>query len=418
MIDIKLFIKQEFIFLLLLLIFFLNLYEKGFYMCFILAFYLITTRFSSFVYSLDKLGVILVLFSLTYTLFYIINTDDRSSIILAYTIAPITFYGIGKYFSTKYRSYNVYFFLFVFISLGYSILPAVSIFYQVIQNGFTGERDIRLLTRVEKSGATLLGSYFTMNMAAIGTIFVRNEKRLVKGIKFISLGAFIISLICVFRIASRTQLIIASTSIVVTVLYLMFKQSFSKNIRLLFMVAIILTVTLVNVSSDSPFLNVLNQRNNSEESLMGANGRADLWAESLKNLTTKPFGWKMGGYASYISEYSHNLWLDVDRVAGIIPFIFLSLFTLLCIALIIKTLKIAPLQLYFNITVLVWFIGFMAVFFVEPVIEGIFALFLIFCLFIGILSGFVKADLFNKNRLRECRHNNFKYKDENFNHII
>ncbi len=401
--DIQLFVKKEFLFLLLLLVFFLDLYEKGYYMCFILALYFFTIKFTFLVSSLDKLGIILVLFSLTYSVFYIINTDDRTSIILLYAIAPITFYGIGKYFSMNYSSYNVYFFLFLFFSLGFSFIPAISIIYQIIENGFTGERDVRLLTRVEVSGATLLGSYFTMNMSSIGPIFVKSEKRLVNRIKLISLGAFIISLLCALRVASRTQLIIAFTSILVTISYLMLKQSFSKNIRLLFIIVIALTVTFFSVSSDSAFLNILNQRNNSEEQLMGANGRTELWGESLKNLTTKPFGWEMSGYASYISEYSHNLWLDVDRVAGIIPFIFLLLFTILCIALAIKTLKIAPLNLYFNTTVIVWFIGFMAVFFVEPIIEGNYALFLIFCLFIGLLSGYGKKDFFYKNRLRKYR---------------
>jgi hypothetical protein len=97
-----------------------------------------------------------------------------------------------------------------------------------------------------------------------------------------------------------------------------------------------------------------------------------------------------------ISSYSHNLWLDVDRVAGIIPFIFIFWFTILSVSLLIRALRIERENLYFNITLIVSFIGFMAVFFVEPIMEGMYFLFLIFCLFIGILSGCVKMDVENE----------------------
>lgn len=401
--DIQLFVKKEFLFLFLLLVFFIDVYEKGYYMCFILAFYFFTLKFSSLVSSLDKLGIILVLFSFTYSVFYTINTNDSTSMVLVYVIAPITFYGMGKYFSINYGSYNVYFFIFLFLSLGYSFIPAISILYHIIENGFNGERNVRLLTRSEVTGATLLGAYFTMNMAAIGTIFVKSVKKIENRIKLISLGAFIISLLCVLRVASRTQIGIALISLLATLSYLMFKQPFRKNIQLVLTIAIPLIIMFFSISSDSAVLNILEQRSNDEEQLMGANGRTELWGESLKNLTTKPFGWEMSGYASYISKYSHNLWLDVDRVAGIIPFILILLFTILCIVLVVKTLKVSPLNFYFNTTVLVWFIGFMAVFFVEPIMVGFYYLFLIFCLFIGILSGYGNADLVHKSWLRKYR---------------
>lgn len=416
--DIQLFVKKEFLFLFLLLVFFIDPYEKGYYMSFILAIYFFTIKFSSLVSSLDKLGIFLVLFSITYSVFYTFNTEDRTSMILIYAIAPITFYGIGKYFSMNYRSYKVYYFLFLFFALGYSLIPAISIIYHIIENGFIGERDVRLFTRNDVTTATILGSFFTMNMAAIGTIFVKSAKRIENRIKFISLGAFIISLLCVLRVASRTQIGIALISILATLTYLMFKQSFSKNIRLVLTIAITLVIIFFSISSDSAVFNILEQRNNDEEQLVNANGRTELWETSLNNLVTKPFGWKMSGNASDISTYSHNLWLDADRVAGIIPFIFLILFTTYCINLVLKTLKIAPLNLYFNVTILGLVFGFMAVFFVEPILVGFYYLFLIFCLFIGILSGYVKADLFYKNKLRKYRYTNLKHKDENSNHII
>lgn len=416
--DIQFFIKKEFLLLLLFLIFFFDFHEKGYYMCFILAIYFFFLKFSSLVSSLDTIGISLVLFSFTYSVFYTFNTEDRTSMILVYVIAPLSFYGIGKYFSMNYRSYNIYYFLFLFLSLGYSFIPAISILNNIIENGFIGERDVRLLTRNDVTTATILGSYFTMNMAIIGTIFVKSTQKIENRIKFISLGAFIISLLCVLRVASRTQLGIALISLLATLTYLMFKQSFNKNIRFVLKIAIPLIVIFFSISSDSAVFNILEQRNNDEEQLVNANGRTELWKTSLNNLVSKPFGWEISGDASDISSYSHNMWLDVDRVTGIIPFIFLIIFTISCIKLLLKTLKVALLNLYFNTTILILFLGFMAVFFVEPILVGFYYLFLIFCLFIGVLSGYVKADLFYKNRLRKHRYINLKYKNENSNHII
>lgn len=407
--DIQFFIKKEFLLLLLLLIFFIDLHQKGYYMCFILAFYFVTIKFPSILTSLDKLGILLIFFSLSYSVFYFFNTEDRSSLFVVYAISPITFYALGKYFSMKYRSYKVYYFLFLFLSLGYSFIPAISIIYHIIGNGFVGERDVMLVTRNEVTTATLLGAYFTMNLAGIGTIFVKSAKKFENRIKFISLGAFIISLLCVLRVASRTQLGIVVISLLVTMAYLMLKQSFSRNVRLLITIAIPLVIIFFSISANSPILNILEQRRNEEEYLLNANGRTELWLISLNNLTTKPWGWTI---SSDISTYSHNLWLDVDRIAGIVPFIFLLLFTILCIYLVNKTLKIAPHNLYFNTTILLLFIGFTTVFFVEPIIEGAYNLFLIFCLFIGILSGYVKTGFSNKNSFSKYTYINSKYNGE------
>jgi hypothetical protein len=137
---------------------------------------------------------------------------------------------------------------------------------------------------------------------------------------------------------------------------------------------------------NSVYFNILNERNNDTEHLVSASGRTELWSTSIGNITKNPFGWEKTAVT-----YAHNLWLDVARIAGIIPFIFICLFTVSCIYLIKKTLKISPTNHYFNTTILVFFAGFMAVFFVEPIIEGLYMLFLIFCFFIGILSGYVKS---------------------------
>lgn len=398
-----------------LLVFFIDPYQKGVYVFFIFAFYFITIEILSFVEALDKFGLLLLFFSISYSIIFSRQPDATVPLMLVYAICPITFYVLGKYFSIKYSSHKVFYFLFLFLSIGFSFIPAVSIIYHIIENGFVGERRLMLLTRDVLSGGPLLGSFFTINMAAIGTIFVQSSKKIENKIKIISLVVFIISLLCALRVASRTQLGIALISLFVTIAYLSVKQPIIKNIRLILAIAFILIVVLFSISSDSAILNTINQRNNSTEELLIANGRTELWLTSLSNIMTKPMGWNM---SSDISIYAHNLWLDVSRVAGIAPFLFLLIFTVICIRLVLKTIKVSPQDLYFNTFIIVLFVGFMVEFSVEPVIEGMYNLFLIFCFFIGILSGYVKTGLVQKTDLKKYRYVKFEYNNENTNNII
>jgi len=391
--EIRLFIKREPILLFMLLIFLINPMFKGYYMCYILALYFLTLRLNFFITSIDIKGILLFFFSVSYSIIYsftvsgaTIESGGGKIFISLYAISPITFYIIGKYFSTTYPSYKVYYFLFLFLALGYSFIPAISIIKHIIEGGFMGERKLSLLwNNQEVINGTVLGAFFTLNIATLGTLFVQKTIGYENKIKFISFVAFIISLLCVLRVASRTQLGIALISLLVTIFYLMFKQSLKRNIFLILSTTILIFVIFYMISINSVYFNMLNARNNDAEELLSATGRTGLWLTALGNLTKYPFGWvKSTPYPA------HNLWLDVARVGGIIPFIFLCIFTISSIFLIIKTLKISPSNHYFNNTILVLFVGFMTVFFVEPIIEGMYLLFLIFCFYTGILSGYVK----------------------------
>lgn len=391
--DIQSFVKKEFLLLFILLIFLINPYFKGFYMCFILAFYLITLKLNFFLTKLDKKGILLLLFSVSYSIIYSINPKEGIAFIFVYAISPITFYIIGKYFSTNYPSYKVYYFLFLFISLGYSIIPSISIIYHIFEHGFKGDRDLSLIWSQKIESATLLGGYFTLNMAALGTLFVNETTHFENKIKYFSFLVFLFSGICVLRVGSRTQLAIAGISIFLTLIYLMFKQSFKRNFYILLTIIIVFLIFSKTISN-SIFFNIMNERNNSTEQLMKANGRTDIWLASIENIIKNPFGWgnRIIVLENFETEYSHNLWLDVARITGIIPFVFLCLFTISCINLVKNTLKISQSSFFFNITIITSFAGYMSVFFVEPVIEGMYLLFLIFCLFIGVLSSYVKYE--------------------------
>lgn len=381
---IKSFIKDDFLLLLLIFIFLIDPFHKGIYVGYLLFFWLLAKP-KFWKSSLDKRGVILFSFSSTYALFYSLNPHQSHQFTFIYALFPVVFYLIGKYFSYKYSSYNVYLFLFFFITVCFSFVPALSIIINIVEMGFDfGNRNLSLLwDENEIFSATGLGSYFTLNMALFGSVFVKKRFKFELVYFFFSVVIFLISFICVIRLGSRTQLTIAGFSLVSSLLYILPKQRIDRSILLLIFITSIISVILDQISFNSDWMTYFSGRMSDEGNFTSAGGRFKKWVSAVEYLIINPIGW-----TDPTIGYAHNLWLDVSRVAGILPFVLLSLFTILNIPLIRDSLTKSRNNYYFNTIVLSSFLGFLLIFFVEPVMEGMFMLFLIYCFYSGFLSGY------------------------------
>lgn len=383
--DIRLFINKEFFLLSLLFAFLIDPFSKGIYVFYIFLLVLLT-KLSFLNYKLDGKGFLLLLFSIFYSLFYSINPIGGAQMLIIYALAPFTFYIIGRYFSMNYSSTEILYFLLVFIALVYAFIPAVSIIIHIIENGFSGGRNLSLLwDNGHELSATLIAARFTLIMSSLAILFIQKSYGFERKVKYVIACAFIISLLCILRLASRTQILIAFLTFILSALYLISRLPSNKKISLVF---VIFSLAIVFISfylafSDSVIFNTFNERKEDTDYVMSGSGRTRLWLMSVGNVFSEPAGWSDSGIT-----FAHNLWLDVSRVSGILPFLFLCIFTILSILLIFNVVKIAPENHFINITILSYFIGFMAVFFVEPIIEGLLSFFLIYCLFIGILSGY------------------------------
>lgn len=96
----------------------------------------------------------------------------------------------------------------------------------------------------------------------------------------------------------------------------------------------------------------------------------------------------MGGRASQI--YRHNMWLDVGRVSGIIPFCLLLIYSVKNFAnvtVIWKNPKILPSLRYL---LLFLYIGAYVNCFVEPIWEGALNFFLALCVVDGMVSAMMR----------------------------
>lgn len=318
-----------------------------------------------------------------------------------YALAPFTFYIIGRYFSINYRSEPILYFLFLFLAIAYSVLPAISILIQIIENGFGSNRNLSLIwNNSQEFSATIIAAHFTLNMSSLGILFAHQVSRLQGKIKTTMLMSFFISLLCIIRVASLTQLVVTILSFILAMCYLYPTLPLIRKIKLMLMISVfvIALILFYSLTSDSPLFNTFRERNYDRQYVLSGSGRTTIWLLSIGNVFLKPSGWS----DSEIVGYAHNLWLDVSRVAGILPFLTIILFTIICISLVYHIVINTPENHFFNTTILTYFCGFMIVFFVEPIMEGFFTFFLIYCVFIGILSGY------NDNRKFQCRRSSLK----------
>lgn len=381
------FIKKDFFLLSILFLVFINPFFYGNVIAMLL-FVFVFFKLNILYKLIDENALILFLFSFTYEVFLSMRYDYIGPyfvVTLAYVLVPSLLYMVGKYITLYYRNHKIWLFLLVLLTFSFSIIPLISILLQIQENGFIeGTRSMYLLwDETSEFSATGLGSYFVLSMSTIGLISVNKNNMFEVKLTWFIVILFILSLICVLRLGSRTQLVIAVVSLFGTYILNIKKQSRFKNIVFasLFMSAIYYFMN--SLSAESELLTFYADRiNDSESGFDTAGGRTERWIGSLESLLTDPFGWEFTRYG-----YAHNLWLDVARVSGVIPLMFLVLFTINAFLAWLKSLKLLKKDLYLKNYLFMFFVSIILLFIVEPVIEGMYLLFLLFCFFVGFLKG-------------------------------
>jgi hypothetical protein len=386
---IKYFIKREFILLLIVFIVFINPF---FYGSRLGLFFLIFIFFKSdkFSFLLDRNVFYLFLFSLTYAIFSINRIDNpRENGILGFVsdiLVPFSVYLVGKYVSYKYRNIQVYLFTLFFLSFSFSIIPMFSIFEQIMLYGFLeGSRNMYLIwDRNILLSATSLGSFFLLNISALGLITVKKSTKFERRLSLLFYLIFVFSLVCVFRLGNRTQIVLS----IVSLFFALISNLKNKSPYILFINSLsfitVLFYLFYNTNLDFDLFRFYSDRieKSDEFGINSAGGRTDRWIRSIQSIVTDPFGWEFVRLG-----HAHNFWLDVARVSGIIPLIFLMFFTFSAFNNWNRVLIYFKNKVFIKTYIYTLFISFILQFSVEPIMEGMYLLFLLFCFFVGLLSG-------------------------------
>lgn len=372
----------------LITIYLVNPYNLNIYIGYLMPALILFDK-DSLVRNFDKSAFILFLFSVSYALFFALLDDSRGKqYILIYAMVPITFYMLGRVIAFKLKtSQEFIFFLLLIVGIFHSLTAMISVLVVFLQEGFFSiDRNLPNFWNGEIILATIMGSYFTLNMC-IPAILVVGAKRFNLLTKIMAIIIFAISILCVLKIGSRTQLGVFLITLLISLIYIIPRQSFKNNI-LLFLVLVLVSFLIIsklnfNMDQDwlSAFAGRMEEGNNGD--IASGGGRLIRWEKSLENLFTKPLGWDPEEFG-----HAHNLWLDVLRVGGIIPFLFLIIFSIMSFINIKKTIRVSKKNYAFNNLIIVYSIAFFLVFMVEPILEGMLQLFAVFCFFMGVVNSY------------------------------
>jgi hypothetical protein len=171
---------------------------------------------------------------------------------------------------------------------------------------YLGGDENRVLT------ATLVGLNISVSMVGLSSFII------LKGYPKLRVLCLVLFLMAVFTttyLLNRTALVI---SIITTLIVLIYFYRQNKAALIIIISGILIASSIVYkmgwISSD--ILVAYEERN---FDLNTAGQRVPMWLNAFKEIFEHPLGW--GEVVSSDNYYAHNMWLDIARVTGILPFL-------------------------------------------------------------------------------------------------
>ena len=325
---------------------------------------------------------LLFIFSLIYAAVYSFKMEQGVQFLIIYASFPAGFYLIGKKVASTFTTSKQMFYVLFLLSFCFSITAIISIVLNLLEGGFVQtERDIGLFWNGKTLNATAMGGYLIYNLCIPGFLLLYKVK-LTKAFRFFMIITFVVTLLCIFRLGNRTQLVLIVLNTLISLLFIIPVQTKVSNLQLIVRLIIISGIFLVffPVDPDADYLSVLNSRLDQNDNTATAGGRTIRWTKSLELMMKEPFGWE-----KEVIGYSHNIWLDIARYGGVLLFIYLAFITIRFLSKTLNTIKRSKHTLIQIQLLLFTFVTFI-IFFVEPILEGLFHIFNFYCLLQGIIN--------------------------------
>ena len=248
--------------------------------------------------------------------------------------------------------------------------------------------------------ATGSGVLITILFSLVVFVFVLEESKI---IKIVTGLLAIISLLYAFMLGNRTQIIILIVvNIVVFVLYFHELAELRGKLKYICILTIIIMGgAYIVVTNKFGIQDVFWSSNLAGRFLDTATESSDSYRLSryslgLRNLLDHP----LGGLAS--ERYYHNMWLDIGRISGVIPFAIMVLYTIITNRHMLKIFNSKANPVFLRYLLLAVYLGVQLNFFVEPILEGVNEFFLCFCLINGMVEGYYYYE-HRRNEIINCR---------------
>lgn len=384
---------SEIIILLAIGLYVANFMNKGVYLSFIFLPYLIW----HFIYKEHSkrflvMSSLLFIFSIYYAVTVKLFGYIESWIVFSgYLFSPIAMYFLGYVFIKKNKTEKTTYYMIYVTIVSAALFGALCLYKTITSFGNLEVASRALNGRLVISiwgenliSATGLNTFVSLGIALAPIAFLKK-----KGVKHSKLSRFsliILSLISMYtsiQLGNRTGILILLVSILSVFIYTT-KFSLKKSrtlLLMLFLGAVGITVFNLNILGvkDTWESTLLSQR--LQESSATDDPRFLAWEEAFWGVFAHP----LGGRETHLSlPFAHNLWLDVGYDAGLIPFIILVIFSIMG-GFSVKKFLTYDHPVILKGLIISSFTAFLITFFLEPIMQGWFYYFTVFCLFLGII---------------------------------
>lgn len=330
----------------------------------------------------QKIGadeIILFLFGLSYVLIGNFTIEN----ILLYVLLPVLFYACGKIIINEEEKCvdKIVFALICGFGLHlafnyFSNLNSDSVLKRTVVDFFT--KDVQSAT-----GAASL-TLIPISLLIYLLFDIKNKKSI------FGFAAIILSVLYCVLIGTRTQLNILFILFIAFLLFYAFNSKLKKrNEHILLIAAVAIggffLAYVFNMFGLKTFFDnsMLSYRFESTNTYLSDDERFAMIGDGFISLFENPFG----GLKN--SRYFHNMWLDIGRVSGVVPLFFMILFNISSLKKSYKIVRDKNIEIKYRGLVLGLVLGFLLNFFVEPILEGELLLFMLYCMFSGMLSVYL-----------------------------
>ena len=369
-------------YLLLCLVLFSYSGQGGRYILFAFAFVIAVASNKKIIF--DNFALLVMLFTASFSLIPLLSgRHPNLAFTIYFTICPVFFYLYGKIVMSEIDSSEKMLDIYLGIIISLCLIIFINLF---VHNNFLyspiAEQRVFFIGNSEEGiAATVIGVFISLCFVGV-SLFFYCKTNLFRKISYLILS--ILALYTTTFLLNRSGIFITLVGFLIVSLYCSKKNV----IRTIAIVAIAYGLYMFFVSMgwiDHSVITAYEERN---EDLSTGGSRFERWGMAIDYLFDYPFGW-----SQHDGRYAHNMWLDVARSAGLIPMVLLFIITFRMIKDIWVICKFKPNNI--SILFLCLFACFMSSMLVEPVIENVPALFLIFLFLAGNIKEYRNRRMYN-----------------------
>lgn len=335
----------------------------------------------------SKSLLVLILASIFYCLVYSINKGVPStSMVINLFVSPVILYYVGLWrggnFGVDYLRRDM--FIIFFATATHGILNVITNYGIDILN-ISGRQYTDIYGN--QTAATLQNLYFVVPTGFLFYFLIVYKGMLLKKLVGITFG--LSGIFCSVINASRTMIIVSAIVFLVALLLYLIQNNKTDIaivkylcwlLALLIILLVIYNFNLFNWQTKFA-QTALGQRTALLQNGIGNNSRWDYATEILSLLPN----YSMGNVPS--THYAHNLWIDIAKDAGVIPFVLFILFSFSNCHQCYRFLKNRIVSDEEKLFILPVIASFFLVFFTEPIMQGLPYIFALFCFVMGVIES-------------------------------